>query len=854
MSSKKLTDAMSDMVEGADRTAYGEHQQQASNIIIASLGDQALRIVRTIVGNPNTMMAKLDERYDSKSTASKIEKMSELVSMKYYNIKDDLSDHIDRMAGLLDQLKSMGNELADSLAIGILVASIEVHQLHAVTAAIKTLAEKDIKWEEITSRLLEERTAFLTEDGHRDRATPANSVRNGQGEEQSCSICGKPNHKTHQCYLNPLNPENKLGLPTGTTDKILAGEQRPNGTKKRRGKRGKGRSAVARAMPARDKRRVDRMMLDSGCTSHMTPKKDRVGKQEECAHTIHLADDSTVTAKEKGVRTVQWQTQDGLDDVHLSETLIVPNLAMSLLSVPALVRKNIGVAFLPGKAILIDLEDDYKILGQATQDKDGLFFIGDDQEKDNAKLLKADNRVTAMVSVAKKSYCGGAPQSDGQESLESNSESDKDKVEEPKTDKDKKKTDQPNQQKDLAKLWHLRLGHALPLRAVTRHVRDGLLPHVECASVDCESCAKGKFKRSFQGSLTSEDRIGALHVDTKGRIETESVNGHKYFLTIVEEHSRFLAVRPLRSKAEASAEVMKFTRYFERQTGRKVKRLHTDGGSEFKRAADDLQDMGVEVEYTTTYTPQSNGLAERAHGVILSLARTCLSQAKIPFRYWSYAVQHVVDCKNAVPHSTTKEVPQKVLFGHKSSDLVYTKPFGCLMHSQPTKPRLPTFAERVQDGLCLLHQGGGVYLVLIRGGVIRTKHVRVEERKFPGISLFSRARREKVSDTGSVTSTDDISQDAIDDSNWPDGGDDNKSVPGSADLDALTHVPPQPSTHGVTDDETESEIDEDDNDDNDGASREGYNLRTRQPVDYAESAMLSLYACMAQSDMIKPTD
>ena len=58
----------------------------------------------------------------------------------------------------------------------------------------------------------------------------------------------------------------------------------------------------------------------------------------------------------------------------------------------------------------------------------------------------------------------------------------------------------------------------------------------------------------------------------------------------------------------------------------------------------------------------------------------------------------------------------------------------------------------------------------------------------------------------------------------------------------------------MTDDETESDSDEDDNDDNDGASREGYNLRTRQPVDYAESAMLSLYACMAQSDMIKPTD
>ena len=104
-------------------------------------------------------------------------------------------------------------------------------------------------------------------------------------------------------------------------------------------------------------------------------------------------------------------------------------------------------------------------------------------------------------------------------------------------------------------------------------------------------------------------------------------------MTIVDEHSRFINVCPLRSKADASGELMKFVRYFERQTGHLVKVLHTDGGTEFNRAIADLEDRGVEIHPTTPYTAASNGLAGRSHQAILTLARTCLSQAKLPFKY-----------------------------------------------------------------------------------------------------------------------------------------------------------------------------------------------------------------------------
>lgn len=49
----------------------------------------------------------------------------------------------------------MDTVLGDGEAICILVALIEVSDLSPVTAAIKTLADKDLAWEDMSSRLIE---------------------------------------------------------------------------------------------------------------------------------------------------------------------------------------------------------------------------------------------------------------------------------------------------------------------------------------------------------------------------------------------------------------------------------------------------------------------------------------------------------------------------------------------------------------------------------------------------------------------------------------------------------------------------------------------------------------------------
>ena len=102
------------------------------------------------------MLAKLDARYASKTAASKITKMTDLITMSYMSLKSDITKHIELMAATVEQLRGMKVTIEESFAVAILVASVQVPSLRPATTAIKTLAEDDLKWETVAERLIEE--------------------------------------------------------------------------------------------------------------------------------------------------------------------------------------------------------------------------------------------------------------------------------------------------------------------------------------------------------------------------------------------------------------------------------------------------------------------------------------------------------------------------------------------------------------------------------------------------------------------------------------------------------------------------------------------------------------------------
>lgn len=71
--------------------------------------------------------------------------MSDLVTIRYSSLIDDMALHVHHMAALMGQLYSMKTNLDDLIKIKILVSSIEFPRFSIVTAAIKSLAEEDIR-------------------------------------------------------------------------------------------------------------------------------------------------------------------------------------------------------------------------------------------------------------------------------------------------------------------------------------------------------------------------------------------------------------------------------------------------------------------------------------------------------------------------------------------------------------------------------------------------------------------------------------------------------------------------------------------------------------------------------------
>lgn len=67
--------------------------------------------------------------------------------------------------------------------------------------------------------------------------------------------------------------------------------------------------------------------------------------KKSCNVFIAFTDDSAVTAAEKKTRLANWKTKNGTTQVAFSKSLTAPDMATSLLSVLALVKKSSSVSF-----------------------------------------------------------------------------------------------------------------------------------------------------------------------------------------------------------------------------------------------------------------------------------------------------------------------------------------------------------------------------------------------------------------------------------------------------------------------------------------------------------------------------
>lgn len=98
-------------------------------------------------------------------------------------------------------------------------------------------------------------------------------------------------------------------------------------------------------------------------------------------------------------------------------------------------------------------------------------------------------------------------------------------------------------------------------------------------------------------------------MDLWGPYKVPTMNGNKYFLTVVDDFSRFTWVFLLKLKLDVFCQVQKFLMHVKTQFGKKVKVIRTDNGTEFVNSLCQklFQDNGIIHQTTCPYSPQQNG-------------------------------------------------------------------------------------------------------------------------------------------------------------------------------------------------------------------------------------------------------
>ncbi|GJP49578.1 hypothetical protein CLOM_g8769, partial [Closterium sp. NIES-68] len=95
-------------------------------------------------------------------------------------------------------------------------------------------------------------------------------------------------------------------------------------------------------------------------------------------------------------------------------------------------------------------------------------------------------------------------------------------------------------------------------------VKDGSLKGLEVKGGvkeigSCPTCLETKFSKFPFNSTTGPAKtpLALVHMDVVGPTRAPSLSGSRYFLTIVDDHTRAVWVYPLKSKGEVAAAVLK---------------------------------------------------------------------------------------------------------------------------------------------------------------------------------------------------------------------------------------------------------------------------------------------------------
>ncbi|KAH9737203.1 Integrase catalytic domain-containing protein [Citrus sinensis] len=274
-------------------------------------------------------------------------------------------------------------------------------------------------------------------------------------------------------------------------------------------------------------------------------------------------------------------------------------------------------------------------------------------------------------------------------------------------------------------LWHKRLGYISKQR-MERLIKDGILHNLDFSDFGtCVDCIKGKLTAKTRKERTqrSQQVLELVHTDICGPFTPIAIGGYKYFITFIDDFSRYGHVELLAEKSKSLSVFQAFKANVELQKGKQIKAVRSDRGGEYYGRYDEtgrnpgpfakfLQECGIEAQYTMPGTPEQNGIAERRNRTLLDMVRCMLSNSTLPDFLWGEALRTAAYILNQVPSKSVPKTPYELWSGKRPS-LRHFHVWGCRAEVRPYNPQLRKLDPKTISGhfigYCIGSRGSRFY-------------------------------------------------------------------------------------------------------------------------------------------------
>lgn len=464
---------------------------------------------------------------------------------------------------------------------------------------------------------------------------------------QSCAHCGRDNHREDHCW--DLHPEKKPAKFKTGYKNSMAGNMAAGDVPQKSDMKGLSSADITslrklllqmepsspnadergKALNASSKSPSTQWVIDSGATDHMTGistsfSSYALGSGQE---KITVADGTRATVAGKG-------------DIKLNNRLIlksalhVPALPINLLSVSSLTKRlNCSVTFFSDHCVFQDLETK--------------LMIGTGCEREGLYLLDPGGSVAYHSQTNEVAYHSQKNEGRTQEIL----------------------------------LWHARLCH-LSFKSL-KVLFPSFFESISDNVLQCQVCQLAKHCRTTfpTSSNKSVSLFELIHSDVWGPAPVNSIDGHKYFITFIDDFSHCTWIYLMKSRDEVPKMIQVFCKMVETQFGKKVKAIRSDNAKEYfaKNLNFFLENEGIIHESSCPYTPQQNGTAERKNRHLLETTRAILFQHHVPKKFWGEAILTAAYMINRMPSRTLgNRSPISFILPNKPLFSLPPKVFGCL--------------------------------------------------------------------------------------------------------------------------------------------------------------------------------